>query len=274
MSKKVLIVGAGLGGLTTALRLSKDGYQVELVEKYHQAGGRLNQLKKDGFTFDMAPSFFSMSYEFDEFVKDAQIPQPFEFIELDPLYSVNFRDTGKTYKIFKDLDKLAAEFNEVEPNFRKSIDKYLNSAGKFFHDTNDLVIRRNFTSVFQYLITLARVPWGHSPKMIRTFWDEVNKYFTSREVKEILSLVAFFLGATPFDTPAVYSLLSYTELVHDGYHNVKGGMYKIVDGLVKEMEKQDIDITFHTSIKSFEAQGSKVTAFIDQNDKKWEADIF
>lgn len=272
--REVVIIGSGLGGLTAALRLSRRGYKVQLIEQYHQAGGRLNQLKKDGFTFDMAPSFFSMSYEFDEFVKDAQIPQPFKFIDLDPLYSVNFRDTGKTYKIYKNLDKLAAEFKKVEPDFRKSIDQYLNSAGKFFHDTSDLVIRRNFTSVFQYLITLARVPWGHAPKMTRTFWDEVNKYFNSREVKEILSLVAFFLGATPFDTPALYSLLSYTELVHDGYHNVKGGMYKIVEGLLAEMKKQGIDISYHTSIKSFETKNGKLTAFIDQNGKKWEADIF
>jgi phytoene desaturase len=71
--KNALIIGTGLGGLTTALRLSRRGYKVHMVEQYHQAGGRLNQLKKDGYTFDLAPSFFSMSYEFTEFVKDAQI---------------------------------------------------------------------------------------------------------------------------------------------------------------------------------------------------------
>ena len=272
--KNAIIIGTGLGGLTTALRLSRRGYKVHMVEQYHQAGGRLNQLKKDGYTFDLAPSFFSMSYEFTEFVKDAEIPMPFEFIELDPLYSVNFRDTKKTYKIFKDLDKLANEFKEVEPHFRENIDKYLDSAGKFFHDTNELVIKRNFSSIAQYIATLARVPWGHAPKMLRSFWSEVTKYFDSREVKEILSLVAFFLGATPFDTPAVYSLLSYTELVHDGYHNVKGGMYKIVEGLLKEMEKQGINITYHTSIQSFESNNKTITAFVDQNGKKWEADLF
>ncbi|MDA3866468.1 MAG: phytoene desaturase family protein [Salinivirgaceae bacterium] len=269
-----IIIGSGLGGLATALRLSKRGYNVHLVEQYHQAGGRLNQLKKDGFTFDLAPSFFSMSFEFQEFVNDAQIPMPFEFVELDPLYSVNFRDTKKTYKIYKNLDKLAGEFKTVEPNFRKNIEKYLASAGKFYHDTNELVIHKNFKNIAHYLLTLARVPMGHAPKMIRSFWDEVTRHFDSREVKEILSLVAFFLGATPLDTPALYSLLSYTELVHDGYHSVKGGMYKIVEGLVAEMKKQGIDITYHTSIETFEHKGDKVTAFIDQNGKKWSADLF
>ena len=67
MQKKVIIIGTGLGGLTTALRLSTRGYEVEMVEKYHRAGGRLNLLEKGGFKFDMAPTFFSMSYEFEEF---------------------------------------------------------------------------------------------------------------------------------------------------------------------------------------------------------------
>jgi len=68
---KVLIIGSGLAALTTALRLHKRGYQVELVEKDGQPGGRLNQLKKDGFTWDLGPTFFSMTYEFDEFIADA-----------------------------------------------------------------------------------------------------------------------------------------------------------------------------------------------------------
>ena len=75
-SKSVLIIGAGLGGLATALRMSVKGYSVTIVEKDHQAGGRLNEIKQDGFTFDMGPSFFSMSYEFDELFKSCgYIPQ-------------------------------------------------------------------------------------------------------------------------------------------------------------------------------------------------------
>ena len=95
MKKRVIIVGAGLGGLATAMRLVKAGYDVEIVEKNEQAGGRLNQIKKDGFTFDTGPSFFSMSYEFIEFVRECGIEMPFEFVELDPLYSVNFSDNPK-----------------------------------------------------------------------------------------------------------------------------------------------------------------------------------
>lgn len=274
MNKKVLIIGTGLGGLTTALRLAKRGFQVEMLEKVDRPGGRLNQLKKDGFTFDMAPSFFSMSYEFDEFAQDCGIELPFEFVPLDPLYTVNFANSDKRYVIYRDLKKLAEEFKDIEPDFERKMTAYLDSAGKFFHDSVDLVIKRNFDSKLDYLLTLAKVPWGHAPKMVRNVWQELERYFDSEEVKQIFSLVAFFLGATPFDTPALYSLLSYTEMVHDGYHNVKGGMYKIVEGLVDELEKENVKIHYNTEIVDFRDNGKGLKTLIDQNGKQWQADDF
>ncbi|MFZ5941434.1 MAG: phytoene desaturase family protein [Bacteroidota bacterium] len=272
--KKALIVGTGLGGLTTALRLASRGYRVEMIEKYHQAGGRLNQLKKDGFTWDMAPTFFSMSYIFDEFNKDCGIEAPFEFVKLDPLYTVQFRDKKERYVIYRDLDKLAEQFSAIEPGFREGMDRLLKSSGKFFHDTENLVINRNFDSMAQYLMTLARVPWHHGPKMIRTVWQELGRHFDSEEVKQIFSLVAFFLGATPYDTPAVYTLLTYTELVHDGYHNVRGGMYRIVEGLLKELDKAGVKIHYNTEITGYEEENGEISALTDRSGKKWEADLF
>ncbi len=273
--KTVVIVGTGLGALTTALRLARRGYKVEMVEKFHQAGGRLNQLKKDGFTFDMGPTFFSMTYEFDEFVKDTGLPEmPFTFRELDVLYAVNFRGEEKRYMIHRDLDRLAKEFEAVEPRFKEKMEKFLAGAGRFFHDTEYLVLKRNYSSLFDYLLTLMRVPLRHSPKLLRSVWSEMERHFESREVKEIFSLVAFFLGATPFNTPAIYTILSYTELVHDGYHNVEGGMYKIVEGLKRELDKAGVVFHFNTEIAGYRSDNKQLTALVDQHGKEWKADLF
>lgn len=272
--KKALVVGTGLGGLTTAIRLSAKGYTVEMVEKYYKPGGRLNQLKQDGFTWDLAPTFFSMSYEFNEFAKSCNMELPFTFFPLDPLYTVNFAGNPKKYIIYKDLEKLAKEFEAVEPDFERKMKAYLKKTGNLFHDTENKVIRRNFSSFFDFAFTLATVPLKHGPLMLKTMWKEMNAHFTSYEVKVIFSLVAFFLGATPFDTPAVYSMLTYTELIHDGYHNVKGGMYKIVEGLVGELHKRNITVTYNTEIKEVSANGEKVDGLIDQNGKKWVADLY
>lgn len=274
MAKKVLIIGSGLAGLAAALRLSRRGFDVELVEKNNKAGGRLNQLKKDGFTFDVGPSFFSMSYEFDEFVKDAGIEMPFKFVELDPLYTVNFLSTGKTYTMYKDLAKLAEEFKDVEPDMETKMRKYLNSGQRLFDGTVDLVVRSNYNSLMHYFVTLMQAPPTLMPVLFRSFWQQVSKYFTSEEVRQILSLVAFFVGRTPFDTPAVYTLLSYTEFVHNGYFNVEGGMYKIVEGLCRELEKQDINIHYNTEITGYSSSNGQLDYFTDAEGKKWEADIY
>jgi phytoene desaturase len=274
MKKKALVIGSGLGGLTTALRLASDGYEVEMVEKHHQAGGRLNQLKKDGFTFDMAPTFFSMSYEFKEFTEYCGIDMPFEFIELDPLYQVNFSGSGKFYTIYKDIKKLAEELKSLEPDFEERMNQYLKSAATIYHDTEYRVVKKNFTSLTDYLLQLTKVPIRNAPKMFRTMWREMEKYFTSYEVKVIFSLVAFFLGATPFDTPAVFSMLTYTELVHDGYHNVRGGMYRIVEGLLKEMEKHRIPVHYNTEIVDYLPEKKGLQGFVDQKGNIWNADLF
>ena len=274
MQKKVLIVGTGLGGLSTALRLSVRGYDVEMVEKYHQAGGRLNLLEKDGFKFDLGPTFFSMSYEFQELIKDCNIEMPFEFVELDPLYSVHFEGDKRSYLIYKDLKKLALEFQHLEPDFEKKIKKFLEAAGKMFHDTEDIVIKQNFDSLTQYLLKLTTVPFKHAPKMFYSMWREMERNFESFEVKVIFSLVGFFLGSTPFDTPAVYTLLNYTELVHDGYYNVKGGMYKIVEGLLPELEKRGVKIHYNTEITDFSEENGKISSFTDNSGKIWKADQF
>ena len=270
-NKSVLIVGAGLGGLATALRLVKQGYQVEIIEKNAQAGGRLNQLKKDGFTFDVGPSFFSMSYEFEEFARDCGIELPFKYVELDPLYSVNFRGNPKTFHLYKNIAKLAEQFKDIEPDFEEKMHKYLKKSGALFNDTVDLVVKNNFNSMFDYITTLMRVNPIHVPVLFKSFYQHVEQYFDSKEAQQIVSLVAFFLGRTPFDTLAIYTLLSYTEFKHDGYYNVVGGMYKIIEGLVDELSKENVQINYNTEVVDFKANGKKIESVVDRNGKQWNA---
>lgn len=271
-NKTVLVVGTGLGGLTTALRLATQGFQVEMLERNSQAGGRLNQIKKDGFTFDTGPSFFSMSYEFKEFADACGIEIPFKFVELDPLYTVNFSGSSKTFFLYKDLEKLAAQFAQEEPDFKEKMTKYLRKSGALYNDTVDIVVKSNFDSVIGYILALAQVNPAHIPQLFQTFWQHVSRHFDSKEAKQIVSLIAFFLGRTPFDTSAIYSLLSHIEFNHDGYYNVEGGMYRIVEGLVSELHKAGVTIHYNVEIVDYKSVGNKVTAVVDAQNKEWTAD--
>lgn len=274
MSKRVLIVGTGLGGLSTGLRLASRGYQVTFVEKNKQPGGRLNQLKKDGFTFDVGPSFFSMPYEFEELVNDCGIKIPFEFVELDPLYTVNFRGSNKRFSLYKDIDKSSEQFVGIESNFKGKFTAYLKKCEQLYNDTVDIVIKQNFNSIPSYFKALMQVNPKHLPILLKSFWKQVNTYFESKEARQIVSLIAFFLGRTPFDTNAVYTLLSHIEFTHTGYYNVKGGMYTIVNGLINELSKFDVLFDYETEIVSYNSSNDKLISLIDQNGKVWESDIF
>jgi len=274
VTKSVIVVGAGLGGLSTALRLSYKGYQVTMIEKQDIPGGRLHLLKKDGFTFDVGPSFFSMSYEFKELFDSIGEPIPFELNELNPLYTVNMAGSDRVFQIYKDLDRLAEEFKGIESDFETKVRGYLKGAKEIFHDTEYKIIKRNFDNIVSYALSMATVPFKHLPKMFRTFREELERHFESEEVKIIFSLVAFFLGATPFNTPSVYNLLNYTELEHDGYWNVKGGMYKIVEGIMGLLEKKGVKMIYNTEIMSVQHSAGKMVSVTDANGQVYRADLF
>ncbi len=272
--KNIIIIGSGLGGLSTALRLSNLGYQVTILEKHNTPGGRLNIIEQDGFRFDMGPSFMSMTYELEELFNSIGMKVPIELEELDPLYQVFFEGKEKSRLIYKDLKKLAKEFEDVEPNLEENAKRYLDKASQFFHDTIDKVVKSNFDNKLEYILKLSRVPLKHLPYLQKNMWSEVEKHFKSEEVRVIFSLVAFFLGSTPFQTPAIYSLLNYTEMKHNGYWKVKGGMYKLVEEIIKILEEKNVKIVYNTEIVAVGNNNGKVYELIDQNGKKWTADIF
>ena len=272
--KKILIIGSGLGGLATALRLSHTGYDVTILEKHSTPGGRLNIIEENGFRFDMGPSFMSMTYELEELFNSVGLKNKIELEELDPLYQVFFEGNKKPRTIWKDLEKLETEFRDVETNLKAKSEKYLKRAAEFFHDTENEVIRSNFDSKIDYLFKLSRVPKKHLPYLFKTIWGEVEKQFDSNEVRIIFSLVAFFLGATPFQTPAIYSLLNYTEMKHNGYWKIKGGMYRLVEVLVELLESKGVRIIYNTEVVGVTNSNGKLHEIIDQNGERWTADIF
>lgn len=273
MEKNVLIVGAGLGGLATALRLAKKGFRVNILEKNRQVGGRVNRIRKDGFTFDTGPSFFSMSYEFEQFARDCHIRLPFRYYPVDPLYTVNFRNHPQTYLLYRDIQRLASQFTDTEPGFAGKMERYLQKSQEIFDSTIDIVVRQNFDSLRDYFSKLMQVNPALLPVLFSSFWRHICRYFSSAEARQIVSLVSFFLGRTPFDTSAVYSLLSYTEFRHDGYFNVEGGMYKIIEGLLGELEKAGVRITYDCEITASRQEGKRLLALTDQKGRTHQADI-
>lgn len=274
MRNSVTIVGSGLAALASAIRLNEAGFDVTILEKNKQAGGRLNRLSENGFTFDIGPTFFSMSYEFERFAKECNMKLPFNYHLVDPLYHVHLSEQNRPFILYRDIPKLAVQFDGIEANFETKMQKYLYDTGGLFHNSFDRVVGQNFNSMKHYITQLAHVNPTYLPFLFHSFGSYVNKYFNSAEARQIIPLPSYFLGATPFETNGVYSLLSYTEFVHDGYHNVTGGMYEIVNGLLQEIQRRGISIHYNTEIKDINTKNRRVESVIDQNNKRYEADYF
>jgi len=268
MSQKVIIVGAGIGGLAIANLLLSSGYDVTIIEKYSKAGGRLNIIQKDGFIFDTGPTFVSMSYIIKEFAEKAKIKVP-DLHPLDPLYSVFINN--RKFNIYRDIDKLEYEFKDIEPNFKNKFKVYLEDSKKVFDDTFKIIVKRNFYSFFEYILSLLRLNPIYLKLVLTSFWEEIKEYFSSEELKKIVSLVSFFLGQSPFHTIAIYKLLSNIEFLNDGYYYIKGGMYELVKSLTKTLQDK---IIYNTEIVDFISENNKIVALVDNNRRIHKADIF
>jgi phytoene desaturase len=272
--KNVIIIGAGLGGLSTALRLASSGYKVTIREKNTRPGGRLNELSLDGYRFDIGPSFMSMSYELEELFQACGIKNPLKLRSLDPLYQVYFAERETPLKLWRDLETLETEFQDIEPNTAQKVERYLHKAREFFSDTEYAVIKTNFYGWVDYFRKLLKVPVKHLPYLFANMWDVAKRNFCSEELRVIFCLVAFFLGTTPFQTPAIYSLLNYVEFRHNGYWIVEGGMYRLVDELVRILKQLGADFVYETEITNVYAQAGQVVSLTDQKGRRWAADIY
>ncbi len=188
-------------------------------------------------------------------------------------------------QLFKYARSLGSAFQKV--NFLRDISSDTNELGRIYfpeltqshlsEEVKSILIRsieRNFDNIPQYLRSLMQVNPKHIDVLFRSFWQQVGRYFDAKETQQIISLIAFFLGRTPFDTNAVYTLLSYIEFKHKGYYNVEGGMYTIVSSLLSELEKMNVKFHYNTEIVDFEAREGKLISLIDKDGKKWNANIF
>jgi len=271
--RSAIIVGAGLGGLATALRLSAQGYQVTVLEKNRSCGGRLNELEVDGFRFDIGPSFMSMTYELDELFSSCGLQNPLFLDQLDPIHQVYFREHPQPFKIWRNPERLAEEFSAIETNLAPKIETYLNKAQAYFHDTEQLAVKTNFDSLSGLLTKILNAPCQHLPAVIRDMWSHSGRYFSSDEIRVLFCLIAFFLGSTPYRTSALFSLLNYIEFRHNGYWTVRGGMYQLIRELVAALSQRGVRFEYETKVMSVREEDGRAAAVVDEQGRDWKADL-
>lgn len=272
MSKKVIVLGAGIAGLSTASFLAKEGYDVTILEKNPTIGGRARQFEVDGFVFDMGPSWYWMPDVFERFYNQFGYATAdfYELKRLDPSYRIFWEDESNT-DVPASEDKLFAWFEEMEPGSSEHLKRFLKDAAyKYDVGMKDLVFKPGLS-----LLEFAdpRVIKGlFKMHLLSSFSNYIRKYFKNEKILSLLEFPVLFLGATPEETPALYSLMNYADISLGTWYPM-GGMHKFVEAFEKIALEQGVKIYTSQEVLRFEFDGNKITKAISTN-QEWEADVF
>ncbi len=228
MNKKVVIIGSGFASLSAASYLAKYGCDVTIFEKNTTYGGRARQFSRDGFTFDMGPSWYWMPDIFERFFKDfgKKPADYYHLTRLDPAYKVFFKDQAVV--ISDSLDKISAEFERIERGSSVLLRRFMEKAKKNYDIAIGDIVYLPGQSPLE-LVTLDTVT--RLDQFFRTISGEVRKLFKNPMLISILEFPALFLGAKPANTPAFYSFMNYADFGLGTWHPT-GGMYKVVEAML------------------------------------------
>ena len=236
-----MIIGSGFSSISAACYLAKAGNKVTILEKNNTLGGRARQFKKDGFTFDIGPSWYWMPDVFEKFFGDfdRKVSDYYSLEKLDPGYEVYF-DQMDSIKIGDTLGKIYAAFETEEAGSAIKLKKFIKKAEDNYNIAiKDLVYRPGISPL--ELVTPDTVKKvGY---FLSTIKKEVTREFKNPRLAQILQFPVLFLGAKPSNTPAFYNFMNFADFGLGTWHPDKG-MYIVVEGMVK-MAKE-LGVQFNT----------------------------
>lgn len=245
---RVIVIGAGIGGLTAAMKLAHEGHQVDLYERLDVPGGRCGRIEADGFRFDLGPTILLMPFVFERTFASVgrKLSDYLELVRCDPNYKVTYRD-GSTLTLTSDLIRMRAELERLEPG---SFERYLRfmAKGQKRHDVSlEHFVGKHFDSLSQFL-TPANLPRIFGVGAHRTLFGQVSEAFSDPRIQQAMSFQTMYLGVSPYEAPAVFSLLPYTELAVGVWYPM-GGMGAIPRALEKVCLEEGVRIHYRADVK-------------------------
>ena len=241
MKKNCIVIGSGFASLSAACYLAKNGWNVSVYEKNDSVGGRASQFVKDGFTFDMGPSWYWMPDIFDKFFADfnKKTSDYYQLDKLSPAYKIYFSDDIIT--IGDSMDKICMEFERIEPGSSKELKRFIQEAQINYDIAINKIVLRPGLSPLELITkeTILKVD-----QFFKTISSQVRKRFKNQKLISTLEFPVLFLGAKPSNTPSFYSFMNFADFGLGTWHP-KGGMYEVI----KAMQNLAIElgVTIHTS---------------------------
>ncbi len=267
-----LIIGAGLGGIAAAARLARSGYRVTVLEKNARPGGRCDRLVRDGHRFDIGPTLFLMPEVFAETYAalGARMEDHLDLRRIDPTYRIRFED-GLQLALTSDLNAMQAQLDAVEPDAFGGLLRYLAEGERHYHLSLQRFVGRNFISLPDYF-SPQNLPLLFKLKALVKHYDNVGRYFRDPRLKAAFTFQNMYLGLSPFDAPATYSLLQYTELA-GGVWFPMGGLYRVVESLTAIAKAHGARFVFNAPVERIEVAGRRATGVVLKDGRRLTADV-
>ncbi|MBA2513153.1 MAG: phytoene desaturase [Solirubrobacterales bacterium] len=231
---KVVVIGAGLGGLGAALRLQGAGHEVTVVEQREKPGGRAYQLSDQGYTWDMGPSLITMPWVIEETFAAGGLDLSSEVImrRLDPMYRIFWANEERHFDFVDDRDRLREQVAKFSVKDAGRLDDFLAALEPIYREGIVAAGRKPFLSLSDFArLTPSMVKLGAVLPLHRF----VSRFFEHERVREAFSFHSLFIGGDPHRVPAIYGALVYLQVLDGGWYT-EGGVYSIVEGLARTLD--------------------------------------
>lgn len=266
MSNKVVVIGSGFAGLAAASCLAKQGFVVTVLEKNDVPGGRARKFETNGFTFDMGPSWYWMPDVFEEYFNHfgKKTADYYELTRLDPSYRIFFGENDEPQRGIMNVpageEALYQMFDHYEPGSSAKLRQFLTEAKYKYEVGMGEFVRKPSLSILEFadlriLTSMFRL------QMFTSLSSHVRKLFTNKKLIELLEFPVLFLGATPENTPAMYSLMNYADMALGTWYPM-GGMAKIIEGMVSLAEELGVKIRLGEEVKQIYVTNGRATKVI------------
>ena len=268
--KNICVIGSGFSGLSSATYLASQGHNVYILEKNSKLGGRARQFSSKGFTFDMGPSWYWMPDVFEKYFNDfdKNIEDYLKLKRLDPSYKVFFEDghidIPANYQELKDL------FESMEEGSGDNLDLFISQAEKKYKVGIQNLVYKPGLSIKEF-IDKDTITGVFQLDIFKSMHSHIRKYFKNEKIIKLLEFPILFLGATPKNTPALYSLMNFAD-IKLGTWFPEGGMYKIVEAMVELAKEKGVKFYPSEEVKKFSYVNKKISHVITTK-KTYDADF-
>ena len=252
--KTVVIIGSGFAGLSAACFMAKAGWDVTVLEKHPTPGGRARQLKAEGFTFDMGPSWYWMPDVFERFFNcfGKKVSGYYQLDRLNPSYKIYWPDGYMD--IPADYNALKKLFDDIEPGSSVMLDKFMKEAQFKYEVGINKLVHKPGQSITEFA-DIDLIKGVFKLDVFTSMKKHIGKHFKNKQLQQLLEFPVLFLGALPENTPALYSLINYAD-VKSGTWYPRGGMYKIVEGMYQLAVELGVKFRFNHNVVKIDVEGN------------------